>query len=93
MVDRANCQIALQFFERLLHLGQLEIERPKLRRVTAAQIRPQQITSIAAASLAQVLPVQVKRNVSGVTIWSFSGNLSSMIRKTAGPASFRALPA
>ena len=60
VVDRPDRQITLQFFERLLDLGQLQIEGPELRRIAAGEIRPQQITSFAPASFAQVLPVQLK---------------------------------
>jgi hypothetical protein len=35
-----------------IHLGQLQVERPELRRIAAGQIRPQQITAFAAAGFA-----------------------------------------
>jgi hypothetical protein len=67
MVDRADCQIVLQFFEGLLHLGQLQVERRELCWIAAGQIRPHQVTPFAATGFAQVLPVQPKPTVSGVT--------------------------
>jgi hypothetical protein len=58
VVDRVDRQISLQFLERLFHLDKLQVEHSVLRRITADDIRPQQVTAFATACRAQSLPVQ-----------------------------------
>ena len=60
VVDRAEREVTFQFPERLLHLGQLQVESPQLGRIAARHVRPQQVAPFPAARLAQSLPVQAK---------------------------------
>ena len=60
VVDRADRQVPLEFFEGLLDLHQLQIERPEFRRIAAREIGSQQITAFPPACLPQLLPVQLE---------------------------------
>ena len=40
VIDRADCEIPLQFLECLLHFDQLQVERPELRRIATCHVRP-----------------------------------------------------
>ena len=67
VIDRADCEIPLQFLERLLHLDQLQEERPELRRIATRHVRPQQILPSPRRASRSFGQFSLKRNVSGVT--------------------------
>lgn len=64
VVDRANTQIPLELLECLLDLGQLDVVGPELCRVLVGEIGAQQVASLAAAYLAQLLAI--KRECEGL---------------------------
>src|SRR6202140_4536549 len=54
-MDWTDRQVALELLERLLHLGELDVELPQLRGRLARQVRAQQIVSLVPARLAQLV--------------------------------------
>jgi len=52
VVDRSDGEIAFQFLEGLLDLGELDVEPPQVGRIIVAEIGAQQIASLAPAYLA-----------------------------------------
>ncbi len=45
VIDGPDCEIALQFLERLLDFGELDVEGPQLRRRLSCEIGAQQISA------------------------------------------------
>jgi hypothetical protein len=60
VIDGADTQIVLELLECLLDLGQLDVVGPKLGRILVAEIGAQQVATLAAAYLAQLLAVERK---------------------------------
>ena len=58
VVDRAYCKVALEIFERLLDLYELNVVALQLGRVGAGQVGTQQIAPFAAAHFAQLVAAQ-----------------------------------
>jgi hypothetical protein len=60
VVDRANAQVALELFERLFDLGELDIPGPELNGIVAGEVGAQQIAALTPADLAQLLAIECK---------------------------------
>jgi len=56
--DRAYRQVVLEFLQRLLHFGELDVELLQLRGIVSAQIGAQQVASLAPPHLAQFGPIK-----------------------------------
>ena len=57
VVDGTDGQIALQFFERLLDFGELNVVFPQLGGVLSAEVGAQQVAAFTAPDLAQFLAI------------------------------------
>ena len=61
MIDWPDGEIALQLLERLLHLRELDVEGPQLRRSLSYKVGAQQIAAFVPPAGAQARPVQRER--------------------------------